>query len=129
MINYNELIKINKSKLTEPKITQNSVRNPVYIKQGTNITLHPLPTTSFLQSLGCVITYVAQPYCPYWGYVVVDEKAMYNPSSSNDFVIHPSDESELVNRILAMAGVTIQKPEIVTAATQFEQLKQTSEKQ
>ena len=79
--------------------------------------------------LSIEITYVPNPQCPYWGYVVVDEKAMYNPSASTDFKIHNSDESELVNRILAMAGITIQKPELVSTATQFEQFKQTGEKQ
>tara|TARA_R110002020_G_scaffold137611_1_gene306956 strand:- start:7152 stop:7865 length:714 start_codon:yes stop_codon:yes gene_type:complete len=130
MVNRNELAKLQKSFLTQPKIIENSISTPVYVKVGNVMKLYPLPSTSaYALSLTPSITYVSKPMCPYWGYVVVDEKAMYNPSASVDFVIHSSDESEMVNRILAMAGVTIQKPELVTAATQFEQLKQTSEKQ
>ena len=128
MVNQNEIVKLNKSRLTSP-IIEDEIKTPAYVKQGSSITVYPLPTTTALQALPVTITYIPQPYCPYWGYVVVAEKAMYNPSSSVNFIIHSSDESELVNRILGLAGVTVQKPELVSAATQFEQLKQTTEKQ
>ena len=131
MVNQNEIVKLNKSAKTRPTISDvnNGIQTPAYVKQGNSIVVYPLPTTTFLQGLGVTITYIPQPYCPYWGYAVIDEKAMYNPSASVNFILHPSDESELVNRILGLAGVTIQKPELVSAATQFEQLKQTTEKQ
>ena len=125
MVTRKELAKLNGTKLTKPQINW----SPAYIYNGNTIEIYPQPTTSYLGGLAVEITYVPNPQCPYWGYVVVDEKAMYNPSASTDFKIHNSDESELVNRILAMAGITIQKPELVSTATQFEQFKQTGEKQ
>tara|TARA_R110002073_G_scaffold205125_1_gene364814 strand:- start:1829 stop:2545 length:717 start_codon:yes stop_codon:yes gene_type:complete len=130
MVNYNELIRLNKSTLTKPTIHEKeALSTPVYVKNKNTITVFPTPTSVFLQTLPVAITYVGKPYCPYWGYVVVSEKAMYNPADSVEFVLHPSDETELVNRILGLAGITIQKPELVQAATQMEGQKQGIEKQ
>ena len=52
-----------------------------------------------------------------WTYVVVNGKALYNGSdtSGQDFELHRSEEDTLVNLILALAGVTIGKPDL----TQF----------
>ena len=56
---------------------------------------------------------------PQWAYVVVNGKTLYNDNVSVDFQLHPSEESELVYRILAYAGITIQKPEITQVAAQL----------
>ena len=130
MVNYNELTRLNRSILTKPTYHRtNGFRTPVYIKNKDTITIFPKPNNNFLQNLQLSITCVTQPTCPYWGYVVVNEKAMYNPMDSVDFPLHPSDETELVNRILVLAGITIQKPELVQTAVQMEGQKQGIEKQ
>jgi len=54
--------------------------------------------------------YIKKPSNPGWGYVVVGEKALYNPSSSIDFELHPAEESNLTNKILELAGIVINKP-------------------
>jgi len=130
-MSVSEVVKLNNSILTRPYFSESSkgVRSPVYTKQGGNIILFPLPTSTYLQGLTTAITYIEQPKCPYWGYVVVDEKAMYNEGASVNFILHASEESELVNRILGLAGITIQKPELTSAALQLEGTKQQIEKQ
>tara|TARA_R100000152_G_C6770477_1_gene196671 strand:- start:1073 stop:1753 length:681 start_codon:yes stop_codon:yes gene_type:complete len=55
-----------------------------------------------------------------WGYVVTNEKALYNVGTSVDFVLHPSEEAELVYRILELAGITINKPGIAELADKAE---------
>ena len=55
---------------------------------------------------------------PQWAYVVVNDKTLYNDNISVDFELHSSEESELVYRILAYAGISIQKPEITQVAAQ-----------
>jgi len=129
MVSASEIAKLNNSKITKPTFSIYGVKSPVYIKQGSNIILSPAPTSTYLQGLNTTITYIPQPACPYWGYAVIDEKAMYNEFASVQFILHPSDESELVNRILGLAGVTIQRPELTSVATQLEATKQTIEKQ
>ena len=55
---------------------------------------------------------------PRWSYVVVNNKSLYNDNISVDFELHSSEESELVYRILAYAGIAIQKPELTQLASQ-----------
>ena len=51
-----------------------------------------------------------------WGYVVTGEKALYNVTTSVDFNMHRSEETVLVIKILELAGITINKPGLVTIA-------------
>ena len=75
------------------------------------------------------IDYIRKPKTPNWGYVVVNDKALYNSTNSTDFQLHASEESELVYRILAFSGVTINKPGLVQVATSLEGAKVQQEKQ
>ena len=65
------------------------------------------------------IFYFRKPYPPQWAYVVVNGKTLYNDNVSVDFELHPSEQSELVYRILAYAGISIQKPELTQFAGQL----------
>ena len=47
-----------------------------------------------------------------WGYVVINEKAMYDPTTTVDFQLHDSEQAELVYKILKYAGVSIQRQDI-----------------
>ena len=44
-----------------------------------------------------------------WGYVVVNEKALYNANTSVNFNLHDSEETNLVMKIAEMAGIVINK--------------------
>tara|TARA_R100000908_G_C3751294_1_gene145878 strand:+ start:941 stop:1768 length:828 start_codon:yes stop_codon:yes gene_type:complete len=52
-----------------------------------------------------------------WGYVVVNEQALYNASTSVDFNLHRSEETNLVIKILELAGITINKAGLVQLAS------------
>jgi hypothetical protein len=56
-----------------------------------------------------------------WGYVVTGEKALYNVTTSVDFNLHRSEETNLVIKILELAGITINKPGLVSIASSEEQ--------
>jgi hypothetical protein len=100
------------------------------------IQIHPYPEESYLDDSGeriypdtIQIFYTRKPITPNWGYVVVNDKALYNSTSSTDFELHASEESELVYRILAFAGVAIEKPQLTQIAAGLEQAKVQQEKQ
>ena len=64
---------------------------------------------------------VADPPAPVkWGYVVVNEKALYDSNTSTDFNLHRSEETNLVIKILELAGITINKPGLVQIASNEE---------
>ena len=75
------------------------------------------------------MTYVKKPNTPNWGYIVVNDKALYNSSTSVNFEVNQAEETELVYRILTLAGIAIQKPELTQsgaslASAQIQQEKQ-----
>ena len=64
------------------------------------------------------LSFIRKPNPPNWAYVVINGKTLYNDNVSTDFELHSSEESELVYRILAYAGISIQKPELTQVASQ-----------
>jgi hypothetical protein len=57
---------------------------------------------------GCFIHYVRRPIAVNWGYVVLNNKALYNANTSVNFELHASEEKELVTKILSLAGIAIE---------------------
>ena len=74
------------------------------------------------------IFYIRKPLKPNWAYSVVNDIPLYNSTNSQNFEIHGSDESELVYRILAFAGINLQKPGITQVAASLEAAKVQQEK-
>ncbi len=75
------------------------------------------------------VQYIRVPSTPKWGYVVVNEKALYNSGASVDFELHKSDSTELVYKILSLSGITIAKPGLGTYGDQQINSQKTQEKQ
>jgi len=73
--------------------------------------------------------YVREPKKPNWSYVVVNNKALYNSTTSQDFELHSSEQSELVYRILVFAGISMQKSNLTQVAAGLEAAKVQQEKQ
>jgi hypothetical protein len=53
-----------------------------------------------------------------WAYVVVNEKALYNSNVAVNFELHKAEEDTLVNKILELAGIVINKPGLAQLANQ-----------
>jgi len=61
---------------------------------------------------------VTKPTAVVWGYVVIGGNALYNSLTTTDFELHDSEEDTLVNKILEMAGIVVNKPGLVQIAAQ-----------
>ena len=105
--------------------------SPVYIRSfGPNSLGVSQPSTLFpnsdnyievydnagLVSSAINIDYIRMPKKVNWDYVVVNEKALYNANGATDFDLHPSEETNLVYRILTLSGITINKPGLASLA-------------
>ena len=64
-----------------------------------------------------------------WAYVVVNGKALYNSYAATDFELHRSEEDTLVNKILELAGIVINKPGLTTTISQLSQGEQSFQNQ
>jgi hypothetical protein len=56
-----------------------------------------------------------------WPYVVIQNKALYNPTDAvrQDFELHKSETDTVVNKILELAGIVINKPGLAQTAAQM----------
>jgi len=59
---------------------------------------------------------IKKPPTCYWGYVVINEQAVYDPSASSNFVLHDSEQSDLVIKILKLAGISTEDQQLYSAA-------------
>ena len=66
------------------------------------------------------MSYYRAPENPRWSYIVVNNKPLYNGSSSVQFELHESEEYELILKILQMAGIAIKEFSLTQAAGQAE---------
>ena len=91
-----------------------------------NNMIHVFPTANFVN-----ISYIRKPAQVSWGYVVINDKALYdpNPNKTVNFELHASEETELVYRILKLSGVAIQRQDVAQFAQAQENTLSQKEKQ
>ena len=104
-------------------------RNPLYVKiNSANADIAVYNHLGLLTSnVTCEI--ITRPIKVEWGYDVIAEKALYNASRATDFQLHASEETELVFKILELAGIVINKIGLVQTAAQEDAKKIQYEKQ
>lgn len=118
-----EFLYLNASKLTAP-----SLQFPAYYVEDSKLTIYP---TGIQEA---TIDYVKVPLDPKWGYTLSDNGGyVYDTRTileaqnielgnyeshmgSTDFELHVSEETNLVIKILAFAGIIIKDPTVVQAA-------------
>tara|TARA_R110000765_G_scaffold157527_1_gene260829 strand:+ start:195 stop:914 length:720 start_codon:yes stop_codon:yes gene_type:complete len=110
-VSAKEWLYIQHSPLLQPTNTR-----PIYIRQEFNRVFVHGTNNILLSPLAC--NYIKQPDRVEWGYDVIGEKALYNasPNKTTHFQHHAAEETELVMRILELAGVIIEDPNVVQYA-------------
>ena len=73
---------------------------------------------SHIPSGGITINYIRKPDEVKWAYTVVQGTPIYNGTNSVNFELHPSDEVELVVKILELAGIAIKDNSLYQIAAQ-----------
>tara|TARA_R100001594_G_scaffold100880_1_gene135487 strand:+ start:948 stop:1649 length:702 start_codon:yes stop_codon:yes gene_type:complete len=120
-----EIIELSKKEvlLTENNpLTKATINRTIYVREDSStIKLYPTPVSTD-NPISFEIQYFKKPTSPNWGYVVVNEKALYNSSTSTNFELHLSEEEGLVVRILELAGVVINRPDLQQAAMMDKQM-------
>ena len=100
-------------------------QSPVFIdsyNNGEDVLVYAGPTdtgTFENKTTGVTIECFRKPVEVEWAYVVVNEKALYNANVAVDFELHISEEDTLVNKILELAGIIMNKPGLIAAAAQY----------
>ena len=136
-INQNDVHHIQNSPLTAPALAR-----PVYVRVSqttptgqTGTTLNGIPRNTTVQVYPQTITsnvycnYVAFPTTVSWNYTILNEQALYNANTTQHFELHASEETELVIKILQLAGIIIKDPALYQMASQENQINSQQEKQ
>jgi len=112
-VNANEATLFNLSPLARP-----TTSNPAYVRDSaTSIKIYP-ETLGTGSTVTC--NYIKTPTDVVWGYNTVAGTAVYNSSSSTNFDMHESEEVNLVNRILVLAGILMKDATLPNLAAQEE---------
>jgi hypothetical protein len=88
---------------------------PIYMVDTVNNTIQIAGNDELTEAN---IDYIQSPRMVSWTYVVVGDKALFNATANDrqDFDLHPSEETELVLKILTLAGFTLKDPELYQIA-------------
>lgn len=108
-VSRGEYTNINKSPLTKPSLTQ-----PVFIQENNLIYTYPTSVSS-----NVFLSYIKKPNDPIWSFTSGNTLGVYVYDSefSTNFELHSSEQTELILRILAYAGIVLNNPQIVQAAS------------
>ena len=78
----------------------------------------PVQVTFVTDDIKC--NYVVKPTSASWNYTEINGVAMYNSTNSTDFELHASEETELVFKILQLAGIAMESMDLYQVAAQEE---------
>jgi len=104
-VTHKEYLNIKLSPLAKP-----TLKRAVYIDTPQGFRVYP----TFTNNVQC--HYIRKPKKTNWGYVVVGDHALYDATTSINFQLHPSEETNLVVKILALAGIAIKDQSLYQAA-------------
>jgi len=99
-INYNEYLAIAQSGMTKPTNSR-----PVFVASTSGYKVYG---ASELTITDVKCNYIKKPIEAAWGYQMIYGEALYDSTTSTDFELHASEETELVIKILEFAGLAIE---------------------
>ena len=110
-VSHKDVLYINKSPLTAPTVTQ-----PVYTRHEGGIRVYP-------DNTDVKAVYVRIPATPNWTGTTLMGQLIANTTDANyqNFELHPSEEPELVAKILAYSGVIVRAADVIQAGAAKEQ--------
>ena len=110
-INKNEFLYINAAPLTKPTDAR-----PVFVADSTGYKVYgAAPLTS-----GVTCNYIKRPATVQWAGTLVDGSSLQSSANSVDFELHASEETELVMKILELAGISTRELQVYQIAAQEE---------
>ena len=120
-INYNEYLMINQSEYLKPTNSR-----PVFVASTDGYKVYGAAGELIT---GVTCNYIKNPAETAWGYQIVYGEALYDATTSVDFELHDSEETELVVKILEFAGLVVKDIQMYQIADGMEMQTVQQEKQ
>jgi hypothetical protein len=116
------------SYLLSSPLTKPTTSFPVYYQRATDIIVEPALTDGSWTLGNLLIEYIKTPASPVWGHTKNSTTGALTFTESTgatvipttgyvDFTLHPSDQVELILGILKYAGLVIEDPAVIQAAS------------
>ena len=110
-INKNEFLYINASPLLKPTNDR-----PIFVSSAAGYKVYGAAELT----TGVTCNYIKRPATVVWGSNTVNGEAQYNSTLSVNFPLHESEETELVMKILELAGISTRELQVYQIAAQQE---------
>ena len=110
-INKNEFLYINASPLLKPTNDR-----PIFVSSAAGYKVYGAAELT----TGVTCNYIKRPATVVWGSNTVNGEAQYNSTLSVNFPLHESEETELVMKILELAGISTRELQVYQIAAQEE---------
>ena len=123
-------VTINEAEKLKKSIRHMVDTDPVYADNrvtGRDIVVYAGSTTE--KTSGVTVECFRVPVTAEWGYVVVNEQALYNSNTAVNFELHKAEEDALVFKILELSGIIVNKPGLVQLAAQKQATESQTQKQ
>ena len=120
-INYNEYLMINQSEYLKPTNSR-----PVFVASTDGYKVYGAAGELIT---GVTCNYIKNPTEAAWGYQMIYGEALYDATTSVDFELHDSEETELVVKILEFAGLVVKDIQMYQIADGMEMQTVQQEKQ
>ena len=91
------------------------LKDAVYFDDGYKMIQVHDGTGQIVTGITCE-TISGKPSLAYWGYMVVNEKPTFDPTTTQHFQLHSSEQTDLVAKILKLAGISIEDQQLFAAA-------------
>jgi hypothetical protein len=102
-VNKNEYLYVTSSPLSKP-----TNDFPIYTRDASGIKVYGASEIT----TGVTFQYVKKPAKAIWNYTEVNGEALYDANGAVDFELHEAEETDLVIKILQLAGVLIKDPSV-----------------
>lgn len=89
---------------------------PIGIKKGSSLEVLPTDVTDI------TLYYLRNPLIPKWTYTIVGDVELFNSSAGDfqDIDMHPSEEENIIRRVLLAFGINLKEQDIQTAMAALE---------
>jgi hypothetical protein len=118
LIERNDFLTVNMSPLTRP-----TTSFPVYMFENNKLYVKPISIKTNVK-----VSYLKKPANINWGFTSTGNGYTYDPSTTVNFLLQPTEQTSVIIRILLYAGIVVRNPQLIQIAASQIQSEKVNEK-
>jgi hypothetical protein len=118
LVERNDFLMVNMSPLTKP-----TTSFPVYMFENNKLYVKPTSIKTNVK-----VSYLKKPANINWGFTSTGSGYIYDPSTTVNFLLQPTEQTSVIIRILLYAGIVVRNPQLIQIAASQIQSEKVNEK-